>query len=551
MLLATLLALLRDAPRGLSHASISSMTTNGESMVHGPRVRGLALFSVFVLAASACKKAPAPSFPTGFLWGISTSAEQSEGSNASNDWYAFEQMGRAPPVGLADDTWDRYAEDFANTHSIGANAFRFTLEWGRLMPSKPADPSHAQASDLDPAALSHYQAVFGSLASNGLTPIVTLSHYTLPIWVDNPAAWDPQSGTFTDGSLGGWTNPATAQAFASWAGLMAQTFGSQVHWWLTVNEPNQLLLGGFAFGVLPPGFTDLSLTATVLPGGTGLADVMRNLISAHALAAHAIKAIDPGAQVSFAHNSIAWVPLNNDAPNTAATARIDQFYNREYVDALTTGVFDSSLVGDGPFEQHPEWAGTLDFIGINYYAHDAVVSASGFFPPLSAFPCDEGLIPVPALLTAYGCTGTTPSQASGLTEIALEYTQRYHLPLLITENGADGDAEEKASFLVQNLLALHDAMNQGVEVLGYSWWTLDHDYEWNSGYTKPYGLYEIAGMTLGPDGGLPTSVDGGAWAPDEQTDFTRIPLHPVVDVYSEIAGTGRISDTLVAEYGSE
>jgi beta-glucosidase len=507
------------------------------------------LVVALAMAAEGCgKSSTVISFPQDFLWGISTAAEQSEGNNTTNDWYVFEQLGKAPPVGLADNTWVLYDEDFANAASLGANALRLTLEWGRLMPTRPSDPMNLRPEDLDPSAVAHYRAVFASLAAHHLTPIVTLSHYTLPMWVDNPAAWDAQNGTFTDGSYGGWTNPLTAQAFARWAGLMAQTFGADVKWWLTLNEPNQLLLGGYAFGVLPPGWTNLSLTAQTLPGGATLGGVLRNMISAHALAAKAIKAQEPGAQVSFAHNSIAFVPQTTDAAATQANARMDEFYNLIYLDALTTGAFDTSLVGNGPVEQHPEWAGTLDFIGINYYAHDAVVNAPGFFDPLDAFPCDPGLIPLPALLTSFGCTGNGPTQPSGMTQIALEYTRRYHLPLLVTENGSDGTPAQKAAWLVQNLVALQQAMSQGAHVLGYSWWTLNHDYEWTGGYSRPYGLYEIAGMTAGPDGGVPVGADGGLWAPGSDTSFSRAPLHPVSDVYSAIAHSGRISAALLQEY---
>ncbi len=499
-------------------------------------------------ASAACKTSPGHVFPKGFLWGISTAAEQSEGNNATNDWFVYEQMGRAAPVGFADDFWDRYDEDFSNARSLGANTFRLTLEWGRLVPSRPPDPLHLQASDLDPTALAHYRAVLASLVAHGLTPIVTLVHYSLPIWIDNPAAWDASTGTFTDGSLGGWTNPMTAQALASYAGLMAQTFGGDVKLWLTENEPNQALLGGYAFGVIPPGFTDLSLAAKNLPGGIGLGDVIRNMIAGHALAAKAIKAVDPTARVSFAHNSIAMVPLSS--ADSAATTRMDYFYNLLWLDALSTGSFDTSLVGNGPTEQHPEWAQTLDYIGLNYYAHDNVVQVAAFFDPLDAFPCDASIVPLPALLSGLGCMGSGPPQPSGLTQIATEYWQRYHLPILVTENGSSGSPTEKAAFLVQNLLALEASMQKGVDVMGYSWWTLNHDYEWKAGYTSPYGLYEIAGMTTGPDGGLPIAPDGGVWAPGPDTDLRRVPLHAVVDVYSRIATTGRIADDLVSLYGS-
>ncbi|MHB8420272.1 MAG: glycoside hydrolase family 1 protein [Myxococcales bacterium] len=504
-----------------------------------------------LLVAAACSQGsgtpPPVTFPKGFLWSVSTAAEQSEGRNTANDWYVFEGMGRVPPVGLADDMYDLYDRDFATAQSLGCNAFRLTFEWARFFPKAPADPAHPQASELDPGAVAHYQAVLASMAAHGLTPLVTLTHYTLPAWVDDPAAYDGGANVFTD-SLGGWTNPATAEAFGAFAGLMAQQYGAQVTYWLTENEPEVDLLGGYATGIFPPGLTDLSLTARTLPGDAGLEDVLQNLIAGHASAYHAIKAAEPQAQVSLAHNTIAFEPVKQDTAYVQAAQRVTALYDHVYLDAVTDGGFDTSLVGAGPIVQHAEWAGTLDFIGVNYYNHDPVVAQANFLSPLDAVPCDPAFEQaLPGILQGFGCPAQGYPEAPGFTQVLLDYAQRYGLPLLVTENGAgQGGGSDKAAYLVRNLLAVHDAMDAGAKVLGYSYWTLNRDYEWAQGYAQDFGLYDVAGFD-GPDGGLPVGGDGGLWSPSAATDQTRLAISPAPAVYAQIIDAG-VTQALLAEY---
>jgi len=213
------------------------------------------LVALGVLALTACGPSkpatPAPlAFPKGFLFGVSTAAEQSEGGNTSNDWYVFEGMGKVPKVGLADDMYTRYETDAENAASMHLTAFRFTMEWARLVPNPPVDPTAPLTdADVDQTALAHYHAVVDALHARGLEPVVTLVHYTLPEWVDDPAAtYDAGSGTFSDGSLGGWTSPTTALAFARYAAYMARSFKGEVHYWLTENEPVVDALGGYVEG---------------------------------------------------------------------------------------------------------------------------------------------------------------------------------------------------------------------------------------------------------------------------------------------------------------
>jgi beta-glucosidase len=488
-------------------------------------------------------------FPPGFQWGVSLSAEESEGGNVTNDWHAFELMGNVPPAGMAQNFYNLYDTDFADCESLHLNSLQMTIEWARIVPHRPKDPSRLTAADIDAREVAHYHEVLAALARHHLTPVVTVTHYTFPKWVDNPAAYDSATNRFTDDSLGGFTSHLTAEALGAYAGFLAEEFGSEVQWWLTEDEPEDDLFTGYMTGTFPPGLLDLSLTAKSLPNGTSANDVMQNMIAAHALAYRAIHAVQPDAHVSFAHNSLVFAPLKDDPATNSALARLDHIYNLVFLDALTTGQFDSSLVGDGPMVSHPEWAHSLDFVGVNYYDTNYVVPAPGFLPPLDALPCN-GNFPK-FLLGAYGCPAENPPEIPGMTTILVKYAERYGLPVFVTESGTIATPERKAIFLVQVLKAVHDALDRGANVIGYSFWTLNYDYEWNDGYSQDMGLFDIQGY-FGPDGGRPAPFgDAGVWSPGPKTDFTRVALHPLVDIYASVAQTNTLSAEYLAQYATD
>jgi beta-glucosidase/6-phospho-beta-glucosidase/beta-galactosidase len=498
---------------------------------------------ITALFAASCGSSPTASvpFPQGFLWGVSTAAQQSEGKNTQNDWYAWEMLGKVPTVGLADDSYDLYDTDATEAQGLGANEFRLTFEWARIVPNAPADPTAPlTTADVDMTEVAHYQAVIASLKAHGLTPVVTLTHYTLPLWVDNPAAYDAGTETYTDGSLGAWTNPVTAQAFASYAGFMAQTFGGDVKYWLTENEPLPDILSGYLFEQWPPGFLRVNLTQKNLPNGASVQTALINMIDGHARAYKAIKAAEPDAKVSFAHNSIATLPIDpNNPADVAAAARWDHFYNLLFLDAVTTGMLDTSLTGAGPMQSHPEWAGTLDYLAVNYYAYDPVVPTCGLPGPVDALPCDPLVeAGLPGVLQNLGCPAENPSEVDGLKIILSEYENRYHLPILITENGSGQmDSTQKAAYIVQNLAELGRLAQGGMPIIGYSYWTLNRDYEWTMGFNQWFGLYDVQGFE-----------QPGFAVPGPTTDFTRVPMHPATDVFTTITKGNAVPGSLIDQY---
>lgn len=505
------------------------------------------LFGLNIIISCSSSKSSTKSFPKGFLWGVSTAAEQSEGGITNNDWYVWEQMGKTPRVGLADNFYNLYDQDFTNVQNMHLNAFRLTFEWSRIVPNKPANIyAPLTTSDVDMTEVQHYKDVIASLESHHLTPVVTLIHYTMPIWVDNPqAAFDETANTFTDGSLGGWTNTETAYAFANYARFMAQQFSSTVKYWLTENEPIPDTLTGYVLGQYPPGYMNLSyLTATTMPFSASVVTVIKNMILGHVLAYRAIHEVEPDAMVSIAKNSISAIAIPGNAQSEQAAKAFDHAYNLLFLDAVTKGIFDDGLTGTTYISSYPQWANALDYIGVNYYSNDYVVPAPrGILVPINAIPCDPTIgayIP----LSALGCPAQNPPEPQGLTNILVEYASRYHLPMLITENGYGGsDPVEKTKFIVQNIIAVKNAINQGADMIGYMYWTLDYDYEWTSGYAQNFGLFYVDDFTscTKPECGLIPSTT--------TTGFTRTAVQPAVDVYSAIAAANDITSTIINQYG--
>ncbi len=243
------------------------------------------------------------------------------------------------------------------------------------------------------------------------------------------------------------------------------------------------------------------------------------------------------------------------AQDFANAQAMNHAYNLTILDALTSGKFDNGLTGTTNISYYPSWAHTLDYIGVNYYNNDYVVSAPNILSPINAIPCDETINAYASgILASFGCPYTTdssgtqvlssPSETQGLTNILVEYAQRYHLPMLVTENGySGGDPVEKAKYIVQNIMAVKNAINHGADMLGYMYWTLNYDYEWTLGYAQNFGLFYVDDFTscTTPFCGLIPSMT--------TTGFTRTPVQPAVDVYSAIAAANDVTPTIIDQYG--
>ena len=190
-------------------------------------------------------------FPKGFLWGCATAAHQVEGNNTNNNWWQWEQEGGhikgGDVSGIACDHYNRFDSDFALAQELGHNAHRLSVEWSRIEPEE---------GRWDMKEVAHYRQVMESLHRHGLTPMVTLHHFTNPIWFERQ---------------GGWINPRSVELIARYSGFIAKELGDLVPFWSPINEPMVIVIGSYLFGVDPPGQQDWGAAMTA----------SRHLLQAH------------------------------------------------------------------------------------------------------------------------------------------------------------------------------------------------------------------------------------------------------------------------------
>ena len=472
-------------------------------------------------------------FPGGFLWGTAISAFQSEmGVGAPNDtntdWWAWVHdadnimshrvSGDLPENGPG--FYDRYARDARLARrGVKSNALRLSIEWSRIFPTSTAavdlsggiTPAVLAALDAlaDQNEVTHYRAVLTALRAKHLEPMVTLNHFSLPLWLHEPlAVRDAFAGRGPDDALpagltrAGWLDPAIVDEFTKFAAYAGWKFGDLVDLWCTLNEPVVVVVSGYinapgVGGNFPPGVFSFSAVVAMIP----------NLVTAHARAYDALHATDTvdadgdgtAVRAGVVHNMVAFQPADATKPNdVAGAAHADYIYNRLYLNAVTSGAFDANLDGDvdDPGEMRPDLAGRSDFIGVNYYLR-ARVNGLGFpitshiplfdFIPTFSYqtPHNPGGAPCPTVCSDFGWE----IYPAGLRDM-LTFVGTLGVPVYVTENGiADAADTLRAQYIFDHLATLQGAIADGVaDVRGYFHWSLTDNFEWSSGYFPKFGL---------------------------------------------------------------
>ncbi|MDT8381843.1 MAG: glycoside hydrolase family 1 protein [Brevefilum sp.] len=426
-------------------------------------------------------------FPDGFLWGTATAAHQVEGRNQNNTWYAWEQEeGRiinGHQSGLACDWWGgRWREDFDRAQAGRQNAHRLSIAWSRIQP---------EPDRWDEDALDHYREMLIGLRSRKMTPMVTLHHFSEPLWL---------------AEMGGWENEAVIDAFEAFTRKAVEALMPYCTLWVTINEPNVFMLGAYIEGLFPPGKKDLN---------TAL-QVMQHMIRAHARAYKLIHELQPDARVgSSIHyrgfKPASWLPWDRLAAKALHTISNDLFPR-----TLKDGVFNTIRKKTSI----PEAIGTQDFVGVNYYSTDMV----RFNPFAAKEMYTRRFYPEDAALSETDFIANIPE---GMIE-AVKWAAGFGLPIFITENGVDDSKDSlRPRYILEHLHALWKIMNANLRVEGYFHWTLVDNFEWERGWTQRFGL----------------------WGLDLETQ-ARI-RRPSVDMYAEICRTNGIASETVEKYAPE
>jgi beta-glucosidase len=364
------------------------------------------------------------SFPDTFVWGAATSAHQTEGGNTGSDWWLLEHAEGSPaaePSGDACDSLHRYPEDISLLAAAGLQAYRFSIEWARIEPAP---------GEFSQATVDHYQRMIDQCLGRGLEPIVTLHHFTNPIWMRE---------------LGGWTAPSEVDRFASFAEhVLSRLDGVQRV--CTINEPNMIATWSGA-----------------LQDAMSGAQPRPDAVTSEAL----LRAHDRAVEIARSEGMQAGLTL-------AMTA-----YTTDGSDAADRAVAEFRAVDEDVFIAG---AGTGDFLGIQAYTR-RFASSAGILPQghdLSG-PSDR------QTLTGWNYY---PQSIGDCLRRAHELAPR--LPLLVTENGiATAEDNERIAYTAEALTSVLRAVEDGVPVIGYLHWSLLDNFEWIHGYGPTFGLVSV------------------------------------------------------------
>ena len=414
-------------------------------------------------------------FPRDFLWGVATSAYQIEGCPLAdgagpNIWHRFAHEPGTTVSGhtgdVACDHYNRYADDVKLMADLGVGAYRFSTAWARVLPKG--------RGRVNAKGLAFYDGLIDTLLEKDILPFITLYHWDLPLELENK---------------GGWLNSDTARWFGDYADLMFRAFADRVPYWMTINEPAVIMEKGYVLGVYAPGHRNVAEAPTVA----------RNLLLAHGHAVQAYRDRGDGC-IGIAVNIQPKYPASDSAADQAAARRANAWRNLQFLDAILLGSTPDEL----PEMFGREWKGLsaedlklihqpIDYVGLNYYTRVVVGEDA------EAFPLRAKGVDTPGSSTLIGWE----IYPEGLKQTLLKLHERYHgIPIYITECGAafkdptpSEDEQindpERVEFFRSHIRAAIEAYNQGVDLRGFFAWSLLDNFEWNSGYTMPFGIVHV------------------------------------------------------------
>jgi beta-glucosidase len=382
-------------------------------------------------------------FPDNFYWGAATASYQVEGGIDNCDWAEAARQGRVPVCGRACDHYNRFEADFDLAVELGHTAHRFSIEWARIEPEE---------GKFDMEEIEHYRKVISALKERNIEPILTLWHFTLPLWFS-------QSG--------GFERKDAPKVFADYAAYVTKELGGEVKYITTMNEPVVFAGIGWLKGNWPPfkqfslvGLNELTVSgdrAVQRPKKSFLAyfpyrNVVRNLARAHNQAYVAIKKIYPDIDVSLVKHVVAF-DSNRNIFNISRAWVEDRFLNHSFLRRV---------------HRH------CDSFGLNFY-HYVKFGDRPIFEH-----SDMGW-----------------EMAPGGIYDALKVLSKYKKPIFVSEAGvADHDDSHRAWYIEEQIKGVQKALQNGVDVRGHLYWSLMDNYEWALGFEKQFGLIKINYETM-------------------------------------------------------
>lgn len=430
------------------------------------------------------------SFPSDFLWGASTSAYQVEG--------AYLEDGKSPSIidmyehpkdtadfKIASDHYHRYKEDIKLFAEMGMKAYRFSIAWTRIIPDG--------TGSINEPGVAYYRDMIAECRKYGIEPIVTMYHFDLPYCLEEK---------------GGWNNRDTIDAFVNYAETLFELYGKEVRYWLTINEQNTMILHPGAIG-LPKGGK--------LPTKKELYQQNHHMMLAQARVMKLFHTMVPDGKIGPALNLTAMYPATCKPEDAIAAHNWEAIRCWNFADVPVFGTYHPlafAYMQDRNIE--PEIlpgdmdilkGANPDFIAMNYYSTATIAASRNDGSDVAARAGDQQIM--------LGEEGIYRPEENPYVEktkygwvidpVGFRYTlrkvyERYHLPILVTENGIgapdileDGKIHDdyRIDFLEKHLEQMKLAITDGVEMLGYCPWSALDVVSTHQGYQKRYGFIYV------------------------------------------------------------
>ena len=425
------------------------------------------------------------SLPTGFRWGVATSAYQIEGAidadgRTPSIWDTYCRVPGAIDNGdtgdIACDHYHRMPSDVALIKELGLDTYRFSVAWPRVQPRGKGQ--------VNPAGIGFYDRLVDELLAQGIDPWVTLYHWDLPQELED---------------AGGWPVRDTAYRFADYSMMVFDALKDRVDTWTTLNEPWCSAMLGYAYGAHAPGRREYPAALAAV----------HHLLLGHGLATAQMREASPRKlDIGITLNVATAYPASDAEVDVDAARRADGMGRRIYLDPLVHGRYPADVVADLASEgvEIPVLDGDLDIIsapidvlGVNYYfsqkftgyAEDGSTVDSDGQPISRTLPLDKPRTAMDWEIVPEGFTDL-------LVGIARDYPG---LPMVITENGsafedvpdATGfvNDTDRTAYFTSHLTAVAEAIRQGADIRGYLAWSLMDNFEWAYGYVKRFGIVRV------------------------------------------------------------
>ncbi|MTI70867.1 MAG: glycoside hydrolase family 1 protein [Firmicutes bacterium] len=389
--------------------------------------------------------------PKNFLIGTSTSPIQIEGGDISSNWHKwcdYNHIKDGSHCSNANDHWNRYENDLKLLEKINVNTYRLGIEWSRIEPREGM---------FDKEAIAQYRDEILKLKEMKIKPLITLHHFSNPLWVENK---------------GDWENSEIVNYYLRYIEFIVSHLGDLITDWITFNEPCVYLLAGHLIGIWPPGKKEIK---SFFKG-------MNNIITAHIKGYKKIHSIrrkfnfSGETKVGFSKHIRCFESNKNNILNNMLTRLIDYLFHDLIMEGMSKGKYKFPI----GFGRYPLDKGKYyDFLAINYYSRDIL---------------EFNIMKKPFIIRKTVKTSKKNDLGweiypKGLFKICKKYYNKYKMDIYITENGiCDNTDKKRIQFIYDHLKEIEKLINEGIPIKGYYYWTFIDNFEWLEGESARFGL---------------------------------------------------------------